>query len=152
MDRLNGSVDVSGKDVTLRRAVAESVLAAPAEIILAIRDDKLPKRDAQATARAAALLAAKATPSLIPHCHPISITSIRIEFKFAESSVTTVCEVTARDRTGPDMEALTGASAASLTLYDLVKSICPGAQILRTRLIEKEGGKGGHWKAGDADA
>jgi cyclic pyranopterin phosphate synthase len=148
---LNGAVDVSDKEVTLRRAAAESVFAAPAEIIRAIREETLPKSGAQATARAAGLLAAKATSGLIPHCHPIAMTSVRIDFRFEEAAVVIRCEVAARDRTGPDMEALTGASVAALTLYDMVKGLCPGARIERTRLIEKEGGKGGHWKAEDAD-
>ena len=151
MDAIRGTVDVSDKEVTRRRAVAESTLTASAEVLQAIREDRLPKEAPLATARAAGLLAAKATPQLIPHCHPVALTSVRVEFAFAESSLTVVCEVTAQDRTGPEMEALAGATVAALTLYDMIKGVFRGARIERIRLREKEGGKSGHWVAEQAD-
>jgi len=151
MERLDGTVDVSKKEMTFRRAVAESTLVAAQEAIAAIRDDSLPKKSPLGTARAAGLLAAKKTPWLIPHCHPVALTGVRIDFRFAEGSVTVRCEVTARDRTGPEMEALCGAAVAALTLYDLIKGVSRGAKIVQTLLIEKEGGKSGHWRAEEAD-
>jgi len=151
MELSGGTIDVSGKDRTYRRAVAQSVLVAGTEAIAAMRTDSLPKKGALATARAAGLLAAKKTASLIPHCHPIAITSISIDFRFGQESVTVRCEVAAQDRTGPEMEALCGASIAALTLYDMAKGTCRGARITRTYLLEKEGGNSGHWRAGEQD-
>ena len=152
MAKRKGTVDVSRKPATLRRAVAESTLSASADAVAAIRDNALPKADPLPTARAAGMLAAKGTPSLIPHCHPIAITGIAFDFEFTETAVTVRCEVTANDRTGPEMEALVGAAAATLTLYDMIKGTTRGARIVETRLLEKEGGKSGHWRApGGAD-
>lgn len=151
MESGGGTIDVSRKDSRFRRAVAQSILSASPEAIQAIRDDHLPKQGALATARAAGLLAAKKTPTLIPHCHPIAITSVHIGFEFSDDSVTARCEVAACDRTGPEMEALCGASVAALTLYDMIKGVCRGARIVRTCLLEKEGGKSGHWAAEKQD-
>jgi cyclic pyranopterin phosphate synthase len=146
----SGMVDVSGKDVTRRLAVAESVLAADAQTLAALRANRLPKLDPLPTARAAALLALKATPNLIPHCHPIPVTDATVEFDLAEDAVTVRCTVGTLARTGAEMEALVGASVATLTLYDMIKGVCRGAQILRTRLVSKSGGKSGNWRADDA--
>jgi len=143
----SGTIDVSGKQRTVRRAVARCRLIVTAEVAEAIRQDKLPKQGAIATARAAGMLAAKRTPDLIPHCHPVGLTSIRLGFEFADTAVTVRCEVTAYDRTGPEMEALCGASLAALTLYDMVKGVCRGAEVADLSLVEKEGGKSGHWSA-----
>jgi len=144
-----GMVDVSGKDVTRRVAVAESVLLADAPTLEALRGNRLPKLDPLPTARAAALLALKATPNLIPHCHTIPVTDAAVEFELAEDAVTVRCTVGTLARTGAEMEALVGASVAALTLYDMIKAVCRGAQIVRTRLLEKSGGKSGHWMAED---
>lgn len=151
MDNADGTIDVSEKPVSQRGAVAECVLTAPPDAIRAVQDNSLPKRDPIATARAAGLLAAKKTPDLIPHCHPIAVTDVRFDFLFAENAITVRCRVTARDRTGPEMEALCGAALAALTLYDMLKGICRGAQITRAALVEKQGGKSGHWRAGETD-
>ena len=145
-----GTIDVSHKRRTLRRAVAVSVLEASPEAVEAISNDSLPKRGALGAARAAGLLAAKKTSGLIPHCHPVALTSIRIDFQFGVGTVTAQCEVKAFDRTGPEMEALCGAAVAALTLYDMVKGRCPGALVRHTRVVEKEGGKSGHWRAAGA--
>ena len=142
-----GMVDVSGKDVTRRVAVAESVLLADAPTLEALRANRLPKLDPLPTARAAALLALKATPNLIPHCHTIAVTDAKVEFELEAESVTVRCAVGTLARTGAEMEALVGASIAALTLYDMIKAVCRGAQIVRTRLLEKSGGKSGHWQA-----
>lgn len=142
-----GMVDVSGKDVTRRVAVAESVLVADAQTLEALRENRLPKLDPLPTARAAALLALKATPNLVPHCHAIPVTDSAVEFELGEDSVAVRCTVGTLARTGAEMEALVGASVAALTLYDMIKAVCRGAQIVRTRLLEKSGGKSGHWQA-----
>ena len=147
-----GMVDVSGKDVTRRVAVAESVLSADEPTLAALRENRLPKADPLPTARAAALLALKATPNLIPHCHTIPVTDATLEFELGPDTVTVRCTVGTVARTGAEMEALVGASVAALTLYDMIKSICRGAQIVRTRLLEKSGGKSGHWRAEDDGA
>ena len=149
MAQLDGTVDISQKDVSYRRALAESTLEAPSEVIEAIKGDGLPKPNPLATARAAGMLAAKQTPGLIPHCHPVALTDIRLDFQFSDHSVTVTCEVAACDRTGPEIEAMCGASVATLTLYDMIKGICRVAKITETRLIEKEGGKSGHWHSGE---
>ena len=142
-----GMVDVSDRDRTPRRAVAEGTLLADAETIEAVRGGRLPKADPVATARAAALLAVKATPRLIPHCHPINVTAASVDFEFSEGSIRVTCEVHAADRTGPPMEALCGVTTALLTLYDMIKYRCPGASLQRIVLVEKEGGRSGHWLA-----
>jgi cyclic pyranopterin phosphate synthase len=143
-------VDVSGRDETPRRAVAEGFLVADPDTIRAIREGRLPKAEPLATARAAALLAVKDTPRLIPHCHPIRVTAATVEFDFAVNSVQVRCEVRAVDRTGPQMEAIVGVTAALLTLYDMAKALCPTASMERVRLVEKEGGRSGHWRADGA--
>jgi len=142
-----GLVDVSGKEVTRRVAVAESVLKADEPTLRALDANELPKADPLPTARAAALLALKATSNLIPHCHPIPITDATVEFELGEDAVSVRCTVGTLARTGAEMEALVGASIAALTLYDMIKAVCRGARIVRTRLLEKSGGKGGTWRA-----
>jgi cyclic pyranopterin phosphate synthase len=144
-----GTIDISDKDITPRRAVAESVLRAPTSAIDAIRRNELPKSDPLPTARAAALLAVKETPRLIPHCHPIAVTGVDVDFELCDFAVTITCRVTVLDRTGAEMEALVGASTAALTIYDMNKGICAGASVTETRLLEKEGGRSGHWTAED---
>jgi len=113
----------------------------------ALDANELPKADPLPTARAAALLALKATSNLIPHCHPIPITDATVEFELGEDAVSVRCTVGTLARTGAEMEALVGASIAALTLYDMIKAVCRGARIVRTRLLEKSGGKGGTWRA-----
>lgn len=142
-----GMVDVSGKDVTLRVALAESVLRADRATLAALRGGNLPKADPLPTARAAGLLAVKDTPRLIPHCHNIPITDAEVEFELGEQEITVRCRVATLARTGAEMEALTGAGVAALTLYDMLKGVCRGAEIARTRLLEKSGGRSGHWRA-----
>ena len=151
-ESLKGSVDVSERDESARRAVAEGFLVADPETIEAVRTNGLPKSDPEATARAAALLAVKRTPSLVPHCHPIRVTAVGVEFEFSMNSVRVVCDVRAVDRTGPEMEAMHGVAAALLTLYDMVKGRCPTAALDRIALREKEGGRDGRWRAEKADA
>ena len=145
-DSGTGMVDVSGRQRIPRSAVAEGFLQADAETVEAIRSGRLPKSDPVATARAAALLAIKQTPHLIPHCHPIDVTSASVDFEFSEASVRVLCEVHAVDRTGPPMEALCGVTAALLALFDMIKHRCPGATLERIRVLTKSGGRSGDWR------
>ncbi len=144
---MSGTIDISEKQPTARRAVARSVLRAPREVIDSVRCNKLKKNDPLPTARAAAMLAAKQTPQILPHCHPIAVTDIKVDFALENDSVSITCTVSALDRTGVEMEALTGASVAALTLYDMIKATCVEARIEDSRLLEKSGGRSGHWKA-----
>jgi len=147
-----GMLDMSGREETPRRAVAEGYLVADPDAIEALKSNRLPKADPLPTARAAALLAVKATPGLIPHCHPIRVTAAQVDFEFSANAIRVQCEVSACDRTGPQMEALAGVTVALLTLYDVVKNVCPTAVLDRISLVEKEGGRSGHWRRGGGDA
>lgn len=147
MAHLDGTVDISDKSPSARTARARSVVHARADVVRDLRNNDLAKRDPLPTARSAAMLAVKKTPHLLPHCHPIDVTDITVEFKTGSQTITITCTVHAADRTGPDLEAMTGASTAALTLYDMIKSTCPEASIEDTRLLEKRGGRTGHWSA-----
>ncbi len=142
-----GMVDISGKQPTRRIAVAEAVLRADAKTVRAILSNEAPKPDPLQTARAAALLAIKRTPETIPHCHVIQVTDASVEYEADDESIAIRCRVGTYDRTGAEMEAIYGVSVAAITIYDMIKAACPGAEILRTRLLEKSGGKSGHWQA-----
>jgi len=137
-------VDVGGKPATHRVAVAEAeILMKPATLRL-IRRGKNPKGSVLEVARIAGINAAKHTSSLIPLCHPLSLTKIGIEFSVASKTrLRIVARAEAIDRTGVEMEALTGASVCALTVYDMCKAIDRGMEICRIRLLEKSGGKSG---------
>jgi len=149
MESLDGTVDISDKSRSARTARARSVVRARPDVVRDLRNNRLAKADPLATARSAALLAVKKTPHLLPHCHPVDITDIKVEFDTTTDAISVTCTVRAADRTGPDLEAMTGASTAALTLYDMMKSTCPEAAIENTRLLEKQGGRTGHWRADD---
>ena len=137
-------VDVSEKDVTHREAVAESFVAMRPETLSLILSGTAAKGDVFSTARIAGILAAKRTSELIPLCHPISLTSIRIDLIPCEPDrVHILAEVRCDERTGVEMEALTAASVAALTIYDMCKAVDRGMEILCTRLVKKSGGKSG---------
>jgi len=138
-------VDVGAKDVTERTAVATChVELAPSTAAL-LADGALPKGDALALARVAGIQAAKRTPELIPLCHHVALTGVSVELDVDRGTgiVTIVTTVTARDRTGVEMEALTAASVAALTVYDLVKAVQKDAVISGLRLVRKTGGRSG---------
>jgi cyclic pyranopterin phosphate synthase len=138
-------VDVSAKAVTSRRAVAEGfVRLAPATLRL-VRRDALAKGDVLATARLAGIQATKRTADLIPLCHPLAIDGVRVDVRPATGGLRVTAEVSARDRTGVEMEALTAVAVACLAAYDMVKAVDRGAQIERIRLLRKEGGASGRW-------
>jgi cyclic pyranopterin phosphate synthase len=141
-------VDISGKPATARRAVAQSRIEGKPETISAILDNGLKKGDALAVARVAGIMAAKKTAELIPLCHPLSITNAEIDILRAGNDAEILATVETTGQTGVEMEALTAASVAALTLYDMAKAIDRGMVISQTRLIEKTGGKSGDFRRG----
>jgi cyclic pyranopterin phosphate synthase len=139
-------VDVSGKDITVRRAVAAGTVTTTTEVIALVRADGLPKGDALGVARIAAIMGAKRTPDLIPLCHPIALHGVTVELTPRENSVDIQVAVKTADRTGVEMEALTAVAAAGLALIDMVKAVDPAASLERVRVLRKEGGKTGLWE------
>ncbi|MHC9510588.1 cyclic pyranopterin monophosphate synthase MoaC [Kangiella sp. M94] len=142
-------VDVTDKGNSSRVAVAESVVSFNPETYRLLLDDALPKGDVFATARIAGIQAAKKCSDLIPLCHPLMLTSVKVAFAFNDEehqvTIEAMCKVSGQ--TGVEMEALTAASVAALTLYDMCKAVDKGIVIGPTRLLEKSGGKSGHWQA-----
>jgi cyclic pyranopterin phosphate synthase len=139
-------VDVSGKMETSRRAIAESFIRLSRETLNLLRKGRLPKGNALETARLAGIQAAKRTPDLIPLCHPLLLTHVNIEAELGDKGVRFVATVSCKGSTGVEMEALTAASVAALTLYDMVKAVEKGAAIGKIQLLEKSGGKSGLYK------
>jgi cyclic pyranopterin monophosphate synthase len=139
-------VDVTGKEVTARTAVATGVLRTTAEVVELLRRDGLPKGDALATARIAGIMGTKRTPDLVPLCHPIAISGVSVELSLRETEVGITVTVRTTDRTGVEMEALTGVAVAGLTLHDMVKAVDPAAVLDAVRVESKDGGKTGAWR------
>lgn len=141
-------IDISSKRRTERRAVARCRLRMCEEAIRALAAGTLPKGDALAAARIAGILGAKRTPDLIPLCHVIPLSSISIDFRVAVERGEVEIEAVAHAHapTGVEMEALTAAAIAALTVYDMCKSIDPGAEILQLCLVRKSGGESGLWQ------
>ena len=138
-------VDVSGKDVTARTATASGrVLVSPAVVAL-LRGEGVPKGDALGVARVAGIMGAKQTPSLIPLCHPLSVSGVTVDLAVGDESVDIVATVRTTDRTGVEMEALTAVSVAGLTVVDMVKAVDKAAVITDVRVETKTGGKSGDW-------
>ena len=132
---------ITKKTETLRQAIAESRIQAKPETLKRMADNDLPKKDVLAIARAAGVMAAKKTPELLPYCHPIAIDGVEIQFEMRESEVLVRATVEAVAKTGVEMEALTAASVAALTVYDMLKPVDGTLEILSTKLLSKEGGK-----------
>ncbi|MGA5436046.1 cyclic pyranopterin monophosphate synthase MoaC [Streptomyces cellulosae] len=138
-------VDVSAKDVTARTARATGrVLVAP-RVIELLRGEGVPKGDALATARIAGIMGAKRTPDLIPLCHPLALSGVKLDLSVADDAVEIAATVRTTDRTGVEMEALTAVSVAALTVIDMVKAVDKEAVITDVRVKEKTGGKSGDW-------
>ena len=138
-------VDVSGKDVSVRTAIARGRVAVSAEVVGLLRGGGVPKGDALAVARIAGIQAAKRTPDLIPLCHPLAIHGVGIDLEVHDDHVSIQATVRTADRTGVEMEALTCVCVAALALIDMVKAVDPAAVIDGVRLVEKTGGRRGHW-------
>lgn len=138
-------VDIAEKSVTSREATAECVVRAGATAMGALRAGELKKGDALQVARVAGIMAAKRTSDLIPLCHPLPITSIQIDFELGETAVRVLATVAVTGKTGVEMEALTAASVAGLTLIDMLKAVEKGIE-LEVRLLSKSGGRSGDWR------
>ena len=137
-------VDVGAKDVTARVALARAEVRMLPETAARLRAGATPKGDVLATARIAAIQAAKRTSDLIPLCHAIALTRVEVDIALADRGLTIDVRVEARDRTGVEMEAMVGASVGALTIYDMLKGIDRGMSYAVT-LLEKSGGKSGTW-------
>lgn len=132
---------VTNKFETLRRAVGQAVVTAKAKSIERLQENDLPKKDVLAIARVAGIMAAKKTSELIPYCHPIPVDFVGIEYSIDSDSIEITATVEAVCKTGVEMEALTAASIAALTIYDMLKPIDKDIEIKETKLVSKEGGK-----------
>lgn len=141
-------VDVGDKPVSDRRATAEAVVVASEATLDLVFEGSLSKGDAIGTARLAGIMAAKKTSELIPLCHPLSISEVTVDLDRTGSEARIRTTVRTTDRTGVEMEALTAASIAALTLYDMIKGVERGARIEGIRLLRKSGGRSGSWSAG----
>jgi cyclic pyranopterin phosphate synthase len=138
-------VDVSGKEATTRTAVATGVVHTTAEVVALLTGDGLPKGDALATARIAGIMAAKRTPDLVPLCHPLALSSVKVDLAVGAAEVRITATVRTTGQTGVEMEALTAVSVAGLTLHDMIKAVDPAASIDAVRVERKDGGKSGSW-------
>ncbi|MHB1103354.1 MAG: cyclic pyranopterin monophosphate synthase MoaC [Devosia sp.] len=139
-------VDIGDKAATRRRAVARARLEAQKATIAAIMGGELKKGDALAVARVAGIMAAKRTSELIPLCHPIALTRVSVDISEVDGAIEIVAAAETTGPTGVEMEALTAASVAALTLYDMAKGIDRGMRIVAVELIEKTGGKSGIYR------
>jgi cyclic pyranopterin phosphate synthase len=143
-------VDVSAKDETERTATAGATVTMQPATLKLIMEGKAKKGDVLGTARLAGIMAAKKTPDLIPLCHPLALSSVEVTLECDKSrnavDITATCKL--KGRTGVEMEALTAASVAALTVYDMCKAVDRGMQITQVRLLHKAGGKSGEYKAG----
>lgn len=142
-------VDVSEKEVTKRVAIAKGSIMVNEEIMKAVKGGTVKKGDVLGVARVAGIMAVKNTSSLIPMCHPLMIQKCSVDFELDETNhtITTICEVKVDGKTGVEMEALTGASVALLTIYDMCKAIDKGMVMKEVYLVEKSGGKSGHYQS-----
>ena len=142
-------VDVTAKAATERRALAEGRITMSAPAFAAVRDATIRKGDVLGAARIAGVMAAKRTADLVPLCHPLALTSIEVRFDLEPRANAIRCEAEVRTNagTGVEMEALTAVSVALLTVYDMAKSADKGMRIEGIRLLEKDGGKSGAWRA-----
>jgi cyclic pyranopterin monophosphate synthase len=138
-------VDVAGKPVTAREAVAAGRITMSTEAAAAIREGSVKKGDVLATARIAGIMAAKRTAELIPLCHPLPLTRVAVDLALDETGVTIIATAATEGKTGVEMEALTAASVALLTLYDMAKALDKSMIIGEIRLVSKKGGKSGDW-------
>lgn len=142
-------VDVTEKNVTSREARAEAFIRMRPETVAMIVDGEHPKGDVLAVARVAGIMAAKKTHELIPLCHALNLTSVKLFLRPERTQasgvhIEAICRLSGQ--TGVEMEALTAVNIAALTLYDMCKAVDRGMEIERVRLLEKQGGRSGHWK------
>jgi cyclic pyranopterin phosphate synthase len=143
-------VDVGAKPETQRLAAASGRIRMDASALAAIRAGDAPKGDVLSTARIAGIMAAKRTGDLIPMCHPLGIDAVNIDFAFEVDAVRATATASLTGKTGIEMEAITAVTIALVTVYDMAKALDKAMVIEDVRLIEKRGGKSGHWRAADA--
>jgi cyclic pyranopterin monophosphate synthase len=138
-------VDVSGKEITSRTAIARGTVHMRAETLALILEDKIEKGDVFSVARVAGIMAAKKTSELIPMCHPLNITSVEIELNAAQAPARVDIEATVRvsGKTGVEMEAMTAVAVTGLTIYDMCKAVDREMIVGEIRLVKKSGGKSG---------
>jgi cyclic pyranopterin monophosphate synthase len=139
-------VDVGGKDVTDRRAVARAAVRMSPATLDAVRRGDAPKGDVVGTARIAGIQAAKRTADLVPLCHPLPLSYVDVAVELDETAVVLTAEARTSAQTGVEMEAMTAATVAALTVYDMVKGLERGVTIEAVELLEKAGGRSGHWR------
>jgi cyclic pyranopterin phosphate synthase len=140
-------VDVADKVATVREAAAECIVRMAPDTLQAVREGT-PKGDALQVARVAGIMAAKRTAELIPLCHPLPLTSVSVDFEYVDGGVRVLTRARVVGQTGVEMEALTAAAVAGLTLIDMTKGIERGVYLESVRLLEKSGGRSGTWKRG----
>lgn len=140
-------VDIGAKPATERRAVAGGRIAMAPDALDAIRSGNAPKGDVLSTARIAGIMAAKRTADLIPLCHPLALTKVAVDFVWEAGGISVRATAATTGPTGVEMEALTAASVALLTLYDMAKALDRAMVLEGIRLLEKSGGRSGDWRA-----
>ena len=138
-------VDVSDKAETTREATATATVRTTTEVLGLLGSGGLPKGDALAVARVAGIMAAKKTPELIPLCHPLPLSKVTVDFELGADSVDILATVKTRGVTGVEMEALTAASVAALSVYDMIKAVDKHAVLTDIKVLAKSGGKSGDW-------
>ena len=139
-------VNIGEKEISKRCAIAEGIVRVESTTIEKIKKDKLPKGDLFGTARIAGIMAAKKTSELIPLCHNLPLSSVKIEIKLVKNDIYVLSSVKCDGKTGVEMEALTAVSVSCLTIYDMLKGLDKNAFIANIQLLEKSGGKSGDWK------
>ncbi len=139
-------IDVGGKEKTERVAVARGFVSMAPATVHIVRRGESEKGDVIAAARLAGVMAAKRTPDIVPLCHPIALSGVDVEVRTRRAGVEVVAAVRTVDRTGVEMEALMAVSAACLTIYDMLKRYERGMRIEELVLLEKKGGRSGHWR------
>jgi cyclic pyranopterin phosphate synthase len=143
-------IDVGDKPTTRRRAVARAHVDMPGHVRERIAAGTLPKGDVLAAARIAGIMAAKHTPDIVPLCHPLPLSMVEVTPELSDGGVAIVAAAETTAQTGVEMEALTAAVAAALTVYDMTKGLDPAISIRAAELVEKSGGKSGHWRRAEA--
>lgn len=139
-------VNIGDKPETVRQAVAEGYVVVGEKLAAVVRGRRTPKGDLFDIARIAGIMAAKKTPELIPLCHQIALNHVKLDFELKEDRILITASVETRSATGVEMEALTAVTVAALTIYDMLKALSHEISFEGIRLLEKSGGKSGHWK------
>ena len=140
-------IDISKKSITLREAVVQARISLNPQTIKRIKAKLIPKGDVLTVAKVAGILAAKRVDELIPLCHPLGIEHVEIDFVLGSKGILIKVRCKTKAKTGVEMEAMTAACVAALTIYDMCKSIDRGAEIEQIKLLEKKGGRSGHYKS-----